>query len=206
MTHQRYFLLGAIVLAATMTGHSINLLVIEPQMGFRELSDFFDIDKVLAASGSAAWYIGNVLHVLAGLGMLFIYSGFGAAAKPEPVLAKSFALAAAPLFVVVGLSGFVLDTLPELLPDPSARNAAIYGLLATRTALLGGAVALFGFLIAALSLERHVVAGWLRILGIPVSIAAIVFMLVPTPIPALLAIWSVGLAVDRMAHSNTQMH
>ncbi len=203
MTQQRHILVGAILLAVTMTGHSINLLVIEPRMGFREISDFFDMELVLAASGSVAWFTGNVLHVVAGIGMLFLYSGFGADAKPEPTLARPIALAAAPLFVVVGLSGFVLDSLSDLLPEPSARDAAIYGLLATRTALLGGAVALFGFLIAAICLERHVVAGWLRILGIPVSVAAIVFLLVPTPIPALLAIWSVGLVVDRMVHFKT---
>lgn len=185
---------GSATLAIAFLSHSVVLIGFEPDMGFREFADFFDLDKVVPALSSTAWYTSDFMHVLVGFGLLFLASGIHQASIPNPVLTAAFGFAAAPLFVFIGMSGFVGDQLVDLLHDSGQRDAALLGLLiGVRTTVLYSAVALFGGLVLAISGQSGFVPGWLRILGLPVGIAALLFAVFPTPIPLILLVWSSGL-------------
>jgi hypothetical protein len=187
-------LVGSALLTIALLSHSVVLLVFEPTMGFREFSDFFDLEKIIPALGSTAWYVGNVMHVLVGFGLLLIASGMHKASIPRPVLTAAFGFAAAPLFVVVGMSGFVGDQLLTHLTDSGQRDAALLGLVfGSRTMVLYAAVALFGGMVLAMSAQSDCVPRWMRILGVPVGMAALLFVIVPTPVPLILFVWSAGL-------------
>jgi hypothetical protein len=184
---------GSALLTIALLSHSVVLLVFEPAMGFREFSDFFDLEKIIPALDSTAWYVGNVMHVLIGFGLLLVASGIQTASIPRPVLTAAFGFAAAPLFVVVGMSGFVGDQLATLLTDNGQRDAALLGLVVgSRTMVLYAAVALFGGMVLAISAQADFVPRWLRILGVPVGIAALLFVIAPTPVPLILFVWSAG--------------
>ena len=89
------------------------------------------------------------------------------------------------------MSGFVGEQLLTLLSDPVERDAAILGLmLGSRTMVLYSAIALFGGMVLAISAQKDFVPRWMRILGVPVGIATLLFVLVPTPIPLILFFWS----------------
>lgn len=185
---------GSALLTTAFLSHSIVLLVFEPAMGFREFSDFFDLEKIVPALSSTAWYVGNFMHVLVGFGLLLLASGIHSASIPRPVLTAAFGFAAAPLFVVIGMSGVVGDQLVGLLTDNAERDAALLGLLVgSRTMVLYAAAALFGGMVLAISAQSDFMPLWLRILGLPVGIAACIFAIVPTPVPLILFIWSAAL-------------
>lgn len=186
-------IVGSALLAFAFLCHSIVLLVVEPAMGFREFSDFFDLEKVIPALSSRAWYVGNIMHVAIGFGLLLLASGIHSASIPRAVLTASFGFAAAPLFVVIGMSGFVGDQLVGLLVDNAERDAALLGLIGARTMMLYAAVAVFGGMILAISAPSDFMPRWLRLLGLPAGIAALIFAIVPTPIPLILFIWSAAL-------------
>jgi len=163
-------------------------------MGFREFSDFFDLEKIVPALSSLAWRVGNVMHVVVGFGLLLLASGVRMASIPRPVLTASFGFAAAPLFVIVGMSGFVGDQLVTLLTVGGERDAALLGLIVgSRTMVLYAAAALFGGMVLAISAQTDFVPPWMRILGVPVGIAALLFVFVPTPMPLILFVWSAAL-------------
>ena len=184
-------IIGAALISFAFMIHSLVLIVFEPAMGFKEFSDFFDLDKIMPALGSTAWKIGNTMHVLLGFGLILLASGIRTAPIPKPVLTAAFGFAAAPLFVLVGMSGFVGEQLLTLLSDPVERDAAILGLMVgSRTTVLYAAVALFGAMVLTISAQKDFVPPWMRILGLPVGVATLLFVLVPTPIPLLLFLWS----------------
>jgi hypothetical protein len=134
------------------------------------------------------------MHVLIGFGLLLLASGIRTASIPRPVLTAAFGFAAAPLFVIVGMSGFVGDQVVTILTDSGERDAALLGLLVgSRTMVLYAAVALFGGMVLAISAQTDFVPRWLRILGVPVGIAALLLVIVPTPLPLILFVWSAGL-------------
>lgn len=70
MKNRHELIVGSAVLTIAFLSHSVVLLVFEPAMGFKQFSDFFDLDKIVPALGSTAWYVGNVMHVLVGFGAL----------------------------------------------------------------------------------------------------------------------------------------
>ncbi len=184
-------LAGAAMLAIAFLSHSIVLLIFEPAMGFREFSDFFELEKIVPALGSTAWNVGNVMHVLVGIGLLFLSSGISSSSTPRPTLMAASGFAAAPLFVVVGMSGIVGEQLLGLLGNGADRDAALLGLLiGTRTTVLYAAAVLFGGMVIAISAQSGFAPRWLRLLGLPVGIAAMVFAVFPTPLPLFLFIWS----------------
>ena len=193
MKNHGEILVGSALLTIAMLSHSVVLLVFEPTMGFREFSDFFDLEKIIPALGSTAWYVGNVMHVLIGFGLMLVASGIQTAGIPRPVLTAACGFAAAPLFVVVGMSGFVGDQLVTHLTDSGQRDAALLGLVGSRTMVLYAAVALFGGMVLAISAQSDCVPRWLRLLGVPVGMAALLFVIVPTPLPLILFVWSAGL-------------
>ena len=121
--------IGTTALCATFLAHSVVLLLFEPAMGFREFADFFDLDKVLPALGSTAWKVGNIAHVLTGFGLLFLASGTATLDVRRAGVTSAFGYAAAPLFVIVGMSGIVGDQLVGLLSDPLERDAAVLGMI-----------------------------------------------------------------------------
>ena len=191
MHYRGELFVGTALISFAFLVHSVVLLVFEPAMGFKEFSDFFDLDKIVPALGSTAWYIGNTMHVLLGFGLLMLASGIRISKISKPVLTAAFGFAAAPLFVIVGMSGFVGDQLVTLLSDPLQRDAAILGLIVgSRTMVLCAAVALFGGMVLAVSAQKDFVPSWMRILGVPVAMATLLFVLVPTPIPLILLLWS----------------
>ena len=160
-------------------------------MGFREFSDFFDLEKIVPALSSMAWHVSNLMHVLVGFALLLLASGIRSKDATQPLLATAFGLAAAPLFVVIGMSGFVGDQLVGLLDNNVQRDAALLGLVVgARTTLLYAAVALFGGLILTISARSDLAPRWLRFLGLPVGIAGLGFAFLPTPIPLILLIWA----------------
>ena len=194
MNHRSELFVGNVLLTIALLIHSIVLLVFEPTLGFREFSDFFDLEKIVPALGSKAWYVGNVMHVLVGFGLLLFASGLRVANIKKPVLTASFGFAAAPLFVMVGMSGFVGDQLVTLLADSGERDATLLGLMVgSRTMVLYAAAALFGGMVFAISAQANFVPLWLRILGIPVGIAALLFVLIPAPMPLILFVWSAAM-------------
>ena len=193
MKNHGEILVGSALLTIAMLSHSVVLLVFEPTMGFREFSDFFDLEKIIPALGSTAWYVGNVMHVLIGFGLMLVASGIQTAGIPRPALTAACGFAAAPLFVVVGMSGFVGDQLVTHLTDSGQRDAALLGLVGSRTMVLYAAVALFGGMVLAISAQSDCVPRWLRLLGVPVGMAALLFVIVPTPLPLILFVWSAGL-------------
>ena len=187
-------IVGSALLTIAFLTSSVVLLVFEPAMGFREFSDFFDLEKIVPALGSTAWYVGNVMHLLIGFGLLLLASGIQMASISRPVLTAALGFAAAPLFVIVGMSGFVGDQLLTLLTDSGERDAALLGLLVgSRTMVLYAAIALFGGMVLAISAQSVFVPRWLRILGLPAGIAALLFAIIPTPIPLILFVWSAGM-------------
>ena len=180
-------------IASAMLISSIVLLFLEPAMGFKSFADFFDLQKVIPALSSWAWRIGNVAHLINGFGLLFLSAGVRSLSLQQSVTISSFGLAAAPLFVVIGMSGFVGDQLVHLLADESERDAALLGLIiGARTAVLYAAVALFGAMVLAISADTEFAPRWLRILGIPIGAAGLLFVFLPSPMPVVLLIWSVA--------------
>ena len=75
MNNRSELFVGSALLTLAFLSHSVVLLVFEPEMGFREFSDFFDLEKIVPALGSMAWFVGNVMHVLIGFGLLLLASG-----------------------------------------------------------------------------------------------------------------------------------
>ena len=194
MNYRGELFIGSAVLTISLLAHSVVLLVFEPAMGFKEFSDFFNLHKIVPALGSSAWFVGNIMHVLLGFGLLLLASGIQTISISKPVLTAAFGFAAAPLFILVGMSGFVGDQLVTHLTDNAERDAALLGLMiGARTMVLYAAVALFGGMVLAFSAQIGIVPRWLRILGIPVAVAALLFVLIPTPIPLILFAWSAAL-------------
>ena len=155
MNNRGELFIGAALLASALLVHSVVLLVFEPAMGFKEFSDFFDLEKIVPALSSTAWYVGNVMHIVVGIGLLFAASGIHTAEISKPVLTAAFGFSAAPLFVVIGMSGFVGDQLVSLLSDGDERDAALLGaVVGSRTMVLYAAVALFGGMILAISAHK----------------------------------------------------
>ena len=189
---------ATIVLAAAWLGHTVILFFIEPGMGFRSPADYFDLSKVVPALDSLAWLSSNVLHVVTGFALLQFQLELRSARPEERQLAADIGLVAAPLFVIVGVCGFVGASLGELLRgDASALSTSLYALLVTRTCLLFGAITLLGMMILTFSARRDNAAGWLRLLGLAVGAACILFVVLPAPIPLLLLIWSLALLPGR---------
>lgn len=184
---------GSALLAIAFLSHSIVMLVFEPAMGFKEFSDFFDLEKTVPALSSKAWYVGNFMHLLIGFGLLLLASGIHSASIPRPVLTAAFGFAAAPLFFVLGMSGVVMDLLVDILADNPERDAVLLGLVGARSMVVYAVLIVFGGMVLAISAQSDLVPRWLRILGVPVGIAALLFPIVPTPVPVLLFIWSSGL-------------
>ncbi len=182
---------GAALITSSMLISSVVLLVLEPNMGFTSFADFYDLQKVVPALSSWEWRIGNVAHLLDGFGLLFLSSGIRTMKLQRSAIISSIGLAAAPLFIVIGMSGFVGDQLISLLADESERNAALLGLImGSRTMVLYAAVSLFGAMVLAFSAENQFGPRWLRILGVPVGLCGLLFVFFPTPVPAILLIWS----------------
>ena len=194
MNNQRELIVGSTLLAIAFLSHSLVLLIFEPAMGFKEFSDFFNLEKIVPALSSKAWYVSNVMHVVVGFGLILLASGIRTSNISNPVVTAAFGFAAAPLFVIIGMSGFVGDQLLTLLPDAGERDAALLGLLVgSRTMVLYGAVALLGGMVLAISAGANFVPRWMRILGAPVGFLALLFVAFPTPIPLILLIWSSAL-------------
>ena len=194
MENRGELIVGSALLTIAFLGSSIVLLVFEPAMGFREFSDFFDLEKIVPALDSKTWCVGNILHMLIGIGLMFLASGIHTAKISNPVLTAAFGFAAAPLFFIVGMSGFVGDQILTHLNKIEERDAALLGLLVgSRTMVLYAAAALFGSMVLSISAQTAFAPLWLRILGVPVGIAAFLFVLVPTPIPLILFVWSAAL-------------
>jgi hypothetical protein len=206
MNNRGELIVGSALLTIAFLSHSVVLLVFEPAMGFREFSDFFDLEKIVPALSSTAWYVGNAMHVLIGFGLLLVASGMQTAGIPRPVLTAAFAFAAAPLFVMIGMSGFVGDQVVSLLTDSGNRDAALLGLVGSRTMVLYAGAALFGGMVLTISAQTDFVPRWLRVLGVPVGIAALLFAVMPTPMPLILFVWSAGLlfcmSMTKQEHSS----
>lgn len=186
----------ALLIAAIWLGHSVILLFLEPGMGFHELADYFDLARVVPALGSIVWFVSNTLHVAMGVALLFFQSALRQAGNKRHLLAADAGIVTAPLFVVVGMSGFVGQHLVEILrTDRAALDASLYGLLAVRTYIMTGAIALYGLMVVAISLRADNVAVWMRALGTVVGLAGIVFVLIPLPVPVLFLAWSVAFSV-----------
>ena len=191
MNSRNSILAASALLATAFLSHSIVLLMFEPAMGFREFSDFFDLEKIVPALSSTAWFVGNLMHVVVGFALLLLASGIRSKDATQPLLATAFGLTAAPLFVVIGMSGFVADQLTGLLPNIADRDAALLGLVVgARTTILYAAVALFGGLVLTISARNDLAPRWLRFLGLPVGVAGLGFAFLPTPIPLMLFIWA----------------
>lgn len=194
MNNRAELFIGSALLTFAFLTHTVVLLVFEPAMGFKEFSDLFDLQKIVPALGSTAWYVGNTMHVVVGFGLLLVASGIHTASIARPVVTAAFGFAAAPLFVVVGMSGFVGDQLLTVLTDIGERDAALLGLVVgSRTMVLYAAIALFGGMVLAISATTDFVPRWLRVLGIPVGAAALLFVVIPTPMPLILLVWSASL-------------
>jgi len=207
MNNRRELIAGLALLTMAFLGHSIVLIVFEPAMGFREFSDFFDLEKIVPALGSTAWYVSNVMHVLVGLGLLLFATGVQSSGIPRPFLIVAFGIAAAPLFVMLGMSGFVGDQLVALLTDIGERDAALLGLIVgARTMVLYAGVALFGGMVLVISVQAGFVPRWLRVLGVPVGTAALAFVVIPTPIPLIFFIWSAAMLISISMDSDKHSH
>ena len=196
MNYRGEIFVGSLLLTAALLCHSVILLVFEPALGFREFSDFFDLRKIIPALGSTAWTVGSAMHILVGFGLLFVSVGVRGANVDRGNLIQAFGLMAAPLFVIVGMSGFVGEQLLFLLTDQVEKDAAILGLMVgTRTAVLYSAATFFGGMILAISASTDFAAKWLRILGVPIGVSAMLFAYIPIPMPVILFIWSFALFV-----------
>ena len=92
------------------------------------------------------------------------------------------------------MSGFLGDQLVSIYKDDAERDAALLRLIVgSRTMVLYAAAALFGGMVLAISAQTDFVPRWLRFLGVPVGIAGVLFVLVPTLLPLILFLWSAGL-------------
>ena len=193
MKYRSDLFIGSLLLSIAFLVHSFVLLVLEPAMGFREFADFFDLEKVLPALGSTAWSIGNLMHLLAGFGLLFLAAGIQSANIQRSAVTAAFGFAAAPLFVVIGMSGFVGNQLVGVLTETAQRDAALLGMImGSRTMILYAAMALFGGMIILLSFQSGLINRWLRIYGVLAGVAALIFAFFPTPIPLIFFLWCVA--------------
>ena len=185
--------IGSATLSFAFLLHSVILLILEPAMGFQEFADFFDLEKIIPALNSGAWLVGNLMHVLTGFGLLFLAAGVASLDIQRPGASAAFGFAAAPLFVIIGMSGFVGQQLVGLLADTAQRDAALLGMIiGSRTMILYAAIALFGGMILMLSAQPRRLPLWLRLYGVIAGVAALVFALFPTPIPLILFLWCVA--------------
>ena len=57
MNNRGELIVGSALLTIAFLSHSVVLLVFEPGMGFREFSDFFNLEKIVPALSSTAWYV-----------------------------------------------------------------------------------------------------------------------------------------------------
>jgi hypothetical protein len=72
--------------------------------------------------------------------------------------------------------------------------------------VLYAAVALFGGMVLAMSAQSDSVPRWMRILGVPVGMAALLFVVIPTPLPLILFVWSAGLLFSTSISSQKSSH
>jgi hypothetical protein len=171
---------------------SFIFLVIEPRMGFSELSDFFDPAKVLSAVGSPAWFVGKVIYL--GFGVALQYLAFSSNDR----YLRASGLIAAVGFVFIASLGRVLDQLPTFIGDDSQLQVAVLGFLPVRLAALRTTVLALG-VFAWRSTRDHEPgetssAVW-RGFGYLVLAASATFLFVLIPVPLVFTVWATWFAI-----------
>ena len=61
-----------LLLAFAFTGHLIDVLVLEPRLGFSSFRDFYDAEKLLPVVGHPLWRLSGFYHLLAGVAILIL--------------------------------------------------------------------------------------------------------------------------------------
>ena len=180
------------LLAIAFAGHLIDVLVLEPRLGFSSSDDFYDAGKFLAVIGHPVWKIGGFFHLLAAFSILILARE--PTRQPAAVLARfatPVGVAAAVLFILVSLTNFVgLRELWVIANLDAADAEGIYGsFLVFRSVLLNGAILFLGcFLLLGngvrlIPASENAIA---RYLGMAAGIACVLMPVAPSLAPAMI--------------------
>lgn len=182
-------------LGASYTVGAAILLFVEPGMGFRSFADFWNPDLVVPALGSAAWLVSDLSHLVNGTLLLVLVASLGTPTTPLTRLVSTSGVAAGSTFVLLAMLDRAAAFLPALVTDSGRLATLAVGFIATRAGVLFAALFLLGGFMLALSVAyRRDLPRWFVVLSFIAGIAAIGFLLVPTPMPVALAVWAFALA------------
>lgn len=180
--------------ACYATGAAI-LLFVEPGMGFRSFADFWNPDLVVPALESTAWLIGDLCHVTSGVLLLLLVATLGVSTNRLSRLARTLGVVAGATFILMAMIDRAASLLPALVAASDTVASLAIGYVATRLGVLFAALFfLGGFVLALAAANRRDLPRWFVVLSVVVGIAAIGFVVLPTPIPVALAVWAFALA------------
>lgn len=171
------------------------MLLVEPGMGFHTFADFWNPDLVVPALSTAGWLISDLCHLGSGTLLMIFAASLAAPGDALSRLVRNLGIAAGTAFVFVAMIDWAARSLPTLVPDPAELATLSVGYIATRVGVLFAGAFLLGSFVVAFALEhRHGLPRWFVVLSVIVGASAIVFFLVPSPMPVALAVWAFAVA------------
>ena len=193
MKHYRLIGILLLILALDYLFHSYLLIILEPEMGFREIGDYFHSDLLIPSLSTIPWQISNVLHMAEGMiipiiGLAFLHD--------SRLLSKSIlnliSFFCGILFFIVGVSGFAGQNLIKWL-NPENLEMAMVGFATFRYTILLTAIvgmALFIFQVSLLGRSGKILPGWFTYIGHLLAIILVAFLFIIIPVPLILFLWS----------------
>ena len=174
------------------------LITIEPEMGFSTMADYWNPELVVPALNSIPWLVSDVCHMLNGILLIILSSTFATAHGTLASLLRASGTVSGAFFVLVAMLDRVGARMPELIQDPETLSVLSIAFISTRMgALLAAVFTLGGFIVlmSAESLRERWYAAWFSYFGFVVGALAIVFFVLPSPIPIPLSLWAIALGV-----------
>ena len=187
------------LIGIAFAGHLVNVIVVEPTLGFSTPDDFRNFDQIRPHLNAWVWSLGAFYHAVVALSLAGIAAGIRGKDRAGPDFRRLGALLAtisAAFFLLVAainVAGF--GEVAAIAPDqPDQAKSGYYGLLAVRAAVLSAAVFALGGSLVCLSLPLRSQDGrhrfFLYFQGL-LGLICLVFMAWPPVAPAVL----IGMAV-----------
>ena len=192
------------LLAFAFAGHLIDVLVLEPRLGFPSPQDFYDVDKILPVVDHYVWQLGGFYHLLAGVAILVLAREPVARDHPLAPYATTLGIMSATLFIVVFMTNRVgmreLGFIAALeLGDMQPTHGAY---LILRSIVLFTAVTLLGAFLLIGNGARVLMAsdrGVARYLGMATGLVCLLITLLPIVPVIILAIIAWGIIAGVVA-------